>query len=46
MTIEIEIVPCLSDNYAYLVKAGEPAPWWTRPSRAGARRRWRRGAGR
>jgi hydroxyacylglutathione hydrolase len=23
MTTEIEIVPCLSDNYAYLVKSGE-----------------------
>lgn len=23
MTVEIEIVPCLSDNYAYLVKSGE-----------------------
>ena len=22
MTTEIEIVPCLSDNYAYLVKSG------------------------
>ena len=35
MALEIEIVPCLSDNYAYLVKSGsqcavidpsEPAP--------------------
>ncbi len=23
MPIEIEIVPCLSDNYAYLVQSGE-----------------------
>ena len=39
---EIEIVPCLSDNYAYLVKSGgacavvDPSEAGTDPGRAGA----------
>jgi len=46
MTVEIEIVPCLSDNYAYLVKSGDACavvdPSEPGPVRAAlARRGWR-----
>jgi hydroxyacylglutathione hydrolase len=45
MTVEIEIVPCLSDNYAYLVKSGDCCavvdPSEAAPIRAAlARRGW------
>jgi hydroxyacylglutathione hydrolase len=45
MTVEIEIVPCLSDNYAYLVKSGDCCavvdPSEATPIRAAlARRGW------
>ncbi len=45
MTTEIEVVPCLSDNYAYLVKSGDQCAVVDPSEAAPVQEPWRRRAG-
>jgi hypothetical protein len=44
--LEIVTIPCLSDNYAYLVKGPDGVCLSTRPRPGPSSTRWRREAGR